>query len=311
MPRTRPRVRVIYRSYGGENNKERPTYFSKALALRSLLRAVEVAGCEVIFLNDGPVSDEIAGLMRGRGEIITLPGVGLFPSLMAAMRLPLDRGWPDEDVVYFCEDDYLHTPDALVRLQEAAEALTAEYLALYAALPAERAAGRPEDPTHREPQGWEPVETDVGDQRWTRVLNATSTFGVRVHALRKDMSIVRQAKIPHKNMYRDWDVSLTCQGYQPYWWADLGRDLTMQTSGSLVDRLRTVVLVPFKATMNLRARRRPGNRHTLMAASPNLATHLETDYIASGRDWEEVARVTAAQSTGPTSRASGDKALLR
>jgi hypothetical protein len=85
----------------------------------------------------------------------------------------------------------------------------------------------------------------------------------------------------------------------------------MQTSGSLVDRLRTVVLVPFKATMNLRARRRPGNRHTLMAASPNLATHLETDYIASGRDWEEVARVTAAQSTGPTSRASGDKALLR
>ena len=307
MPRARPRIRVIYRSYGVENSKERPTYFSKALALRSLLRAVDVAGCEVTFLNDGPVSDEIAGLMDGRGEIITLPRVGLFPSLTAAMRLPLDRGWTDEDVVYFCEDDYLHTPDALVCLQEAAEALTAEYLALYAALPAERAAGRPEDPTHREPRGWKSAEYCVGEQRWMRVLTTTSTFGVRVGALRKDMAIVRQAKLPHKNMYRDWDVGLVYQGYRPYRWADLGRDLMMRTTGSLVQRLRTVVLVPFKAAMNLRSLRRPANRHTLMAASPNLATHLESAYLASGRDWEEVARATTAQSPGPTSPASEEK----
>lgn len=295
MPPALPRIRVVYRSYGGDNDKDRPPYYSKALALRSLLRAAEPLGCEIVFLNDGPVSDEISGLMLGRGEIVTLPGVGLFPSLTAAMRLPLDRGWADEDVVYFCEDDYLHTPDALVRLQEAAAALPASYLALYATLPVERAMrGMVSDPTHREPRNWEPITSMVGDQRWERVLGTTSTFGVRVHALRKDMSIVRQAKLPHKNMYRDWDVSLAYQGYRPYRWADLGRDLIMQRSGSLKDRLRTVVLVPFKSAMNLRSRRRPANRHLLMAASPNLATHLESVNMATGRNWDEIARDTGA-----------------
>lgn len=289
-----PKTRVVYRSYGGDNDKDRPPYYSKELALRSLIRAADNAGCEIVFLNDGPVPDAILDLMRGRGEIVTLPGVGLFPSLMAGLRLPLERGWADDDVVYFCEDDYLHTPDALVRLKAAAATLPAEYLALYAALPAERSAGQVGDPTHREPRGWEPVEADVDGQQWVRVLGTTSTFGVRVRALRKDMSIVRQAKIPHKNMYRDWDVSLAYQGYRPYRWADLGRDLTMRTTGSFKDRLRTVVLVPFKAAMNLRSRRRPGNRHVLMAASPNLATHLESAYMASGRNWAQHAADTRA-----------------
>lgn len=304
MPSALPRIRVVYRSYGGDNDKDRPPFYSKMLALRSLLRAADAVGCEIIFLNDGPVSDEIAGLMRGRGEIVMLPGVGLFPSLMAALRLPLDRGWADDDLVYFCEDDYLHTADALVRLQQAAATLPAEYLALYATLPGERAVRGVGDPTHREPRDWKPVTTQVGDQSWERVLGTTSTFGVRVHALRKDMSIVRQAKFPHKNMYRDWDVSLAYQGYRPYRWADLGRDLTMRISGSLTGRLRTVVLVPFKVAMNLRSWRRPANRHLLMAASPNLATHLESVNMASGRNWDDIAADTRAWADAPGPRST-------
>lgn len=285
-------IRVIYRSYGGSNSKDRPEYYSKELALRSLLRAADAIGCEILFLNDGPMPEDILSIMRGRGEIVTLPGVGLFGSVTAAMQLPLDRGWDDETVVYFCEDDYLHTADALEHLQRAATEIDADYFALYGTLPEERAKGQVSDPTHRQPRGWMPMERTIGEQKWVRVLGTTSTFGGRVRALRKDMSIVRQAKVPHKNMFRDWDVSLAYQGFRPYHWGDLGRDAVLARPGGLKDRVRTAVLVPFKAAMNLRSHRRPGNRHVLVAASPNLATHLETEYLATGRDWEEVARDT-------------------
>lgn len=286
-------LRIVYRSYGGDNAKDRPAYYGKPLALRSLLRAADAVDCEIVFLNDGPVSEEVLDLMRGRGEIVELPGLGLFGSLMAALRLPSERGWADDDVVYFCEDDYLHTADALVRLQAATGRLAADYFALYGTLPAERAAGRVSDPAHVQPRGWRPAEVAVGDQQWVRVLGTTSTFGVRVAALRADLSIVRQARIPHRNMYRDWDVSLAYQGFEPYAWGGLLRDLVLLTpAGSLRERVRTAVLAPFRMAMNLRSHRRTGNRHVLMAASPNLATHLETEFLATGRDWEQVARET-------------------
>ncbi|MDN5747700.1 MAG: hypothetical protein L0H64_04175 [Pseudonocardia sp.] len=286
-------LRIVYRSYGGDNEKDRPAYYGKLLALRSLLRAADAVGCEIVFLNDGPVSETVLDLMRGRGEIVELPGLGLFGSRMTALRLPLERGWADDDVVYFCEDDYLHTADALVHLKAATERLAADYFALYGTLPAERTAGRVSDPSHVQPRGWRPGEARVGDQEWVRVLGTTSTFGVRVAALRADLSFVRQARIPHRNMYRDWDVSLAYQGFEPYCWAGLLRDLVLRTpAGSLGGRVRSAVLAPFKMGMNLRSHRRARHRRVLMAASPNLATHLETEFLATGRDWEQVARET-------------------
>lgn len=285
-------LRIVYRSYGGDNEKDRPAYFSKHLSLRSLLRAADAVDCEILFLNDGPVPEVLLNLMRGRGEIVELPGLGLFGSLMSALRLPTERGWADDDVVYFCEDDYLHTPDALTHLVAAVEHLPADYFALYGTLPAERAAGQVSDPSHVQPRGWRAGSQVVGDQEWVRVLGTTSTFGVRVAALRADMSIVRQAKIPHRNMYRDWDVSLAYQGFEPYRWVGLFRDLALLGPGSRRDRVRAATLAPFKMGMNLRSHRRARHRHVLMAASPNLATHLESDYLATGRDWERVARDT-------------------
>ena len=34
-------LRILYRHYGGDNTKPRPAYYSKMLALTSLLRAAE------------------------------------------------------------------------------------------------------------------------------------------------------------------------------------------------------------------------------------------------------------------------------
>ena len=56
-------LHVVYRSYGGENAKGRPPYYSKLLALTSMVRAAELAGEHVhlVFLNDGTIpADRLA-----------------------------------------------------------------------------------------------------------------------------------------------------------------------------------------------------------------------------------------------------------
>lgn len=289
-------IRVVYRSYGGANTKERPPWFSKELALRSMLRAVEEAGAEIVFLNDGPMGADLVELMHSYGEVVTLPGVGLQASYLEALRLPIRRGWAPEDIAYFAEDDYLHTPDALLRLAEAADVLPADYYTLYGLDPA---LGIRQDPNVGRnervvPRGWAPpAPVECNGVRWIGVPAATSTFGVRVRVLSEDWRISWQACLGNRKTLRDRDVSLTLQGYQSHPWPRLVRDLMMLSPGTPSGRARNAFLVPFKAAMNLRAHRRPARRRVLMCALPNLATHLEPVYMSTGRDWDRLAGMTA------------------
>jgi hypothetical protein len=72
------RLHVIYRSYGGENTKGRPSFHGKLLALASLLRAVGAVGetgatVVAIFVNDGQMPADQLSSMRSAGEILSLP----------------------------------------------------------------------------------------------------------------------------------------------------------------------------------------------------------------------------------------------
>ncbi len=290
-------LRVLYRSYAGMNTKERPSWFTKKLALLSMLRAVEEAGAEILFLNDGPLDDDLDALMRSYGEVITLPGVGMRASYLEALQLPIRRGWPSEDIVYFAEDDYLHAPDALVRLAEAADALPADYYALYGSDPALGIWHDTNVERHESvvPRGWAPpAPVMLKGLRWVGIPATASTFAVRVRVLPEDWRISWLAGLGHRKMYRDRDICLTVQGYPSHPWPRLARDLVLISSGSFLWRARGAFLVPFKAAMNLRGHRRPARRRVLMCALPNLATHLETAYLTPDRDWDQLALDTAA-----------------
>ncbi len=212
-------LHVVYRSYGTENAKGRPHWYSKALALHSLVRAAEAAGCGIVFLNNGPVPGHLVAVMREAGEIVDLPGVSMRRSFHTALRLPQDRGWADDDVVYFCEDDYLHLPHALTHLRQAVEDLGADYYALYGRhrMVDGEQAGRwswhptpdPAEPSP-EPAGWEPLgPVRVGEHHWVRLTGTTATFGARAGALRADLPIFLQAGLPHRRMFRDRDIAPT------------------------------------------------------------------------------------------------------
>jgi hypothetical protein len=287
-------VRALFRSYGGENLKNRPDYYSKLSCLLSFLRAAEAAGVEPVFVNDGPIPEDRLRVMRASGEIVELPGVGMRQSYLAGLHLATDGRWPGDDVVWMSEDDYLYRPEALLRLQQVAAAVPeAEYFALYGSTPAHPAIDGPVPDDG--PRGWRDLAPwAVDGQSWVRIRSTASTFGARVDALTEDLGVFRFCMVPHRNMYRDHDTCLVYQGFEPYTYRELVRAAVGLTPGSARDRVRGAWLAPFLFATNLRAHRRADRRRMLIAADPNLASHMEDALMSPGVDWRAVSDETSA-----------------
>jgi len=289
-------LRLVYRCFGGENLKARPAFYSKHLSLASFLRAAEVADADVVFLNDGPVAPEMVELMRPRGDIVALAGapVGMRASYRAAIELPDTRGWSDDDVAYFCEDDYLHAPTAFTELRSAAEQISAaHYFALYGSTPTHPALGPGIALTF--PPGWRHrPDADVDGRRWVNIPSTTSTFGARVGALRQDLGIFRQGMLPYRTRYLDHEICLVYQGQLPYTGAEIvvGPAATRFRSGVRAVAANAV-LTPFRVAFELRSLARRRDPHLLYAADPNLACHLETAFMSPGMDWADEARLAS------------------
>ena len=49
-------LRLVYRLYGGENLKRRPSFYSKKTSMASFLHAAEAASADVVTFVDGPVA---------------------------------------------------------------------------------------------------------------------------------------------------------------------------------------------------------------------------------------------------------------
>ena len=285
-------LRLVYRSYGGENWKNRPSYYSKRMALLSFIRAAEAVaatgfGIDVIFVNDGPVPDPIQELQRGIGRIVELPQVGLRGSYVFGLRTPEILGWADDDLVWFSEDDYLYQAHALTNLVAAAAAMpAADYFALYGFVYGQL----PDSQMPPRPRGWQPaVAGTVEGVRWERILSTTSSFGGRAGALKADYGIFRFCMVPHKNMFRDHDTCVVVQGFEPHRYSTLARSVVSPAGRSAKEWVRDTSLLPFLVATNLRAHRKLANRRLFVAAVPNLATHLESDKLAPGTAWDEVA----------------------
>ncbi len=284
---------IIYRSYGGENMKGRPSYYSKMLCLLSLLRAADAEpSAKLMFMNDGPMPESRLRLMQQAGPVKTLDSVGMRRSYVAGLRL----GWSDpdvanDDVVFFSEDDYLYRPDAITALAAASRSLPGDYFALYGTTSGHPVSADPE--ALWTPRGWSEVGPyNVGGQKWLRGVSTASTFAARRKSLSEDRSVFLQAMLPHRNRYRDHDTCVVYQGYVPHEWREIGRELLLQGDKDLAGRLRVACIAPFKAALNIRSHRSPKRRRVLLTAQPNLATHVEEGNIAPDVDWATVVKDT-------------------
>ena len=75
-------LKVVLRSYGGDNDKGRPPFYTKDLVVASFLRAAAEAResaatpdeVEVFFVNDGPIPAQRLRVMEERGHRPADPG---------------------------------------------------------------------------------------------------------------------------------------------------------------------------------------------------------------------------------------------
>ena len=285
-------LHIISRSYAGENKKGRPDYYSKRLSLISLIQAfqrIKSGAAELIFVNDGPIPDDRLELMKASGDVVMRSRLGMQGSMRAILDLPVARSWPGDDLVWFAEDDYLYLPHAFVDLIAAAEAFPkASYFGLYALIGSRQPNGVTFDDPLRLPRRWAESEvTIVNGHPWRRALSTTSTFGVRVGPLVEDLPMMKVAM--QSGGAWDHTTCLMYQGYTPY---PLKSLLGPLFDSKVAGAPRRAGVFGARMGLNLYSLMRamkPAKHRILVAPEPALITHLETEHLAVGTDWEAAA----------------------
>lgn len=124
-------LHILYRFCQQENTKKRPQFFSKKRCLESLIRAFEYVKDRSTFhfICDGEIDQEIISLITDIAKIERLPSVGNSVSFWVTLQKSLS--FPEQDLIYFVEDDYLHCPDSLVNLLDCQESIECDYITLY------------------------------------------------------------------------------------------------------------------------------------------------------------------------------------
>jgi hypothetical protein len=263
------RLTIVYRSTDAENDKPRPWYYSKDLALASILRAADALPRppRFVFLNDGPLPAERLAQMQRHGQVQRIEGGSNRATFRAAVARQAGL-CDDQDLVWFAEDDYLYRPDALASLMAAATTFPAtDYFSLYgsAALDTNSARHRP---AVRSRPGAEsdPDARRAGSASWFRAHSTTSTFGVRGRALREDAALLRT--MPFTGGAWDTATCLALQGYLPYPLPDLLPRRDGVTG-------RTLLRAAVRVVADIGSALRPGRRRTLLSADPELIHHME------------------------------------
>lgn len=310
-----PRMHLILRSYGGENRKHRPAYYSKLLTLTSFVRAAQaVPNGDIIFVNDGPIPGDRLTIMERFGEVVWTPSgpIGMRGSYLHALDLTHRRTWPDTDLVAFNEDDYLFTEHAFTAIREAHHVIPeASYFTVYASPPDYT------DPHVRRqyslPRDWRPrPDVDVAGTRWFHHPSTTSTFAGRVGAVRADRAVFRHCMYPFRRRFLDHETCLIYQGHVPYRGTEIITGLPDDVVWSARELARTAFLVPFRIALDVHAALRH-EPHYLYGATPNEATHLENPVVSPDRDWTAVGREVAqwAEEAGLRQAATRLRASLR
>jgi hypothetical protein len=144
----------------------------------------------------------------------------------------------------------------------------------------------------RVPNRWREAEAvPVHGHPWRNALSTASTFGARVAPLAADLTMMRLAM----RTGGAWDhtTSLMLQGFMPYPIAALMQSFRDAAVARSWPHRAAVLATRLGLNAYQSARITTGaKRRLLVAPDPPLATHLETQYLAQGTDWQAVAADT-------------------
>lgn len=209
------KIHFIYRSAPGDSKSEaRPVYFDKKHCLISFIHSFQALPDkyrgDLIFLNDGNIDSSIIEIMETvNSSIETLEGVGNSPSLRFAHQLVLKSNWPEGDLVYFAEDDYLYREQAFTKMINAAVDIPeAHYFTLY---------DHPDRYTRNDDVNSGLSKIYISrDLHWRTVESTCQSYGVRIETFKKDKWVHKLGtafKIP-----RGREIFRAVQGVGKYFW---------------------------------------------------------------------------------------------
>jgi hypothetical protein len=276
------------------NDKGRPPWFSKRLALTSLLVSLRASGStyEIVYVADGGVPVELQSLVEETGEVSQISGGSAAASLRRLFDLIERRAHGDRGLLWLAEDDYLYRRDAFRHLMVAQAGIPdASYFTLYTPDNSEWHAQHPSQPGRRGPAD----ERQVGDLRWRRTYDTNSTFGIRPEVVASDLRLHRASTYAGAPFDH---VALTLtSGLQPFSWRHLFSDLYPRPTARAV--AGTVARPVARASLNLlHAFRGSSGARSWFAPVEDQATHVEQGHLSPHWDSQAYAEQLAAQTPG-------------
>lgn len=278
-------ISVLYRTHAGVDHKQRPGWFDRAAALRSLREAMGLAGVPttLTFVVDGSMPPELARLVS-QDDVVIISGGSTARSLRACVRVGAELAGraTDDTLFWFAEDDYAYRPESFAQLSAAVQSFDdVDYFTLYV----------PDEPVWHDEHPSQPLRAlrtdeevcrDIDGRSWHRVRETTSTFGVRAAALRADHRLLRLGSMVGAPF--DAATWVALQGVGPFSYRRLFEDL----SGSWDARgMAKVVAKPFmRVALNLVATSPLGSPRRLVAPVDDLAMHLEAALVPLDGQWD-------------------------
>jgi hypothetical protein len=290
---------IYYRVTARSNNKGRPAWFSKELALRSMLVSLQESGLpySIVYVADGGVPADLAPLIEQTGDVVPISG----GSAAKAMRRLLDllvqpAASSGSGLLWLAEDDYLYQRSAFAGLMAAYAAIPeADYLNLYTPDNAAWHATHLSQPARRGPE----EERQVGDVRWHRVYDTNASFGVRREVVASDARLLRAASFSGAG----WDhtMMLLTSGLRPFSWRHVLTDLHVRPQPQALARAAARPVI--RTSLNLlHAARGSRAGSAWWAPVEDLSTHVEEGYLSPHWDSRAYAEQLAAETgygTGP------------
>ncbi len=183
IPRDIDAIHIFYRICDVGYPKEKPAYITKENCLRNALSTFPLDSVHWHIIADDICEETYQMILKYvPQELVTRVSVGHGAgTFRMAFQQALEL--KDNDLVYFLEDDYLHLPNALDGLIEAANYNSADYITLYDHLD-----------KYSDPKcfSWLETRQEVyfsGHHHWRTTSSTTMTFAAFVDVLKRDKAV--------------------------------------------------------------------------------------------------------------------------
>jgi len=168
-------MKLYYRISDKSYEKQKLIGATKKVCLNNFLEVFEeVDTCDIMILCDN-CEPETIEMVKATGLIFGIGEEGNAGSLRTALGGALAM-CEDDELVYFCEDDYLHLPNAPTLLEEGIK--RADYVTLY---------DHPDKYSRFYNGGEHSKVIRTPSSHWRYTASTCMTFGVKAKTLREDM----------------------------------------------------------------------------------------------------------------------------